>query len=119
MIGSLLYLTASHPDIMFSTCLCARFQVNPKMSHLLAVKQIFRSLKGTKNLGIWYPKNEIFLLQAYSDSNYSGLQQEMKSTSGGCQFLGARLVSWSPKKQNCIALSIAEVEYIDVASCTS
>ncbi|XP_023754089.1 uncharacterized mitochondrial protein AtMg00810-like [Lactuca sativa] len=88
MIESLLYLTASRSDIMFSTCLCAIFQVNPKMSHLLAVKQIFRYLKGTKSLGIWYPTNESFLLQAYSDSNYGGLQLDRKSTSGGCQFLG-------------------------------
>ncbi|XP_052626719.1 uncharacterized mitochondrial protein AtMg00810-like [Lactuca sativa] len=98
LIGSLLYLTTSHLDIMFSTCLCSRFQVTPKMSHLLDVKQIFRYIKGTKNLRIWYPANESFLLQAYSDSNYGGLQLDRKSTSGGCQFLGARLVSWSSKK---------------------
>ncbi|XP_052627195.1 uncharacterized mitochondrial protein AtMg00810-like [Lactuca sativa] len=116
MIGSLLYLTASQSDIMFSTCLCARFQVNPKMSNLLAVKQIFRYLKGTKNLGIWYPANESFLLQAYSDSKYGVLQLNRKSTSGGCQFLGGRLVSWSSKKQNCIALSITEAEYIAAAN---
>ncbi|XP_042756640.1 secreted RxLR effector protein 161-like [Lactuca sativa] len=119
MIGSLLYLTESCPDIKFSTCLCAKFQVNPKMSHLLAVKQIFRYLKGTKSLGICYPTNESFLLQAYSDSNYGGLQLDRKSTSSGYQFLGGQLVSWSSKKQNCIALSTAEEEYIDVASCTS
>ncbi|XP_052627088.1 uncharacterized mitochondrial protein AtMg00810-like [Lactuca sativa] len=119
MIGSVLYLTAIRPDIMFLTCLCARFQVNPKMSHLLAVKQMFRYLKCTKNLGIWYPANESFLLQAYSDSNYGGLQLDRKITSGGCQFLGGRLVSWSSKKHNCIALSTAEAEYIDASSCTS
>ncbi|KAL7597749.1 uncharacterized mitochondrial protein AtMg00810-like [Lactuca sativa] len=116
MIGSLFYLTASHPDIMFSTCLCARFQVNPKMSHLLAVKQIFCYLKGTKSLKIWYPANESFLLQAYSDSNYGGLQLDRNSTSGGCQFLGGRLVSWSSKNQNCMTLSSAEAEYIGAAS---
>ncbi|XP_023728437.1 uncharacterized mitochondrial protein AtMg00810-like [Lactuca sativa] len=108
MIGSQLYLTSSRPDIMFSTCLCAKFQVNPKMSHLLAVKQIFRYLKGTKSLKMWYLANESFLLQAYSDANCGGLQLDRKSTSGGYQFLGGRLVSWSSKKQNCIALSIAE-----------
>ncbi|XP_023747002.1 uncharacterized mitochondrial protein AtMg00810-like [Lactuca sativa] len=116
MIGSLLYLTTSRPNIMFSTCLCARFQVNPKVSHLLVVKQIFRYLKCTKNLRIWYPTNQSFLLQAYCDSNYGGLQLDRKSTSGGCQFLGGRLVSWSSKKPNCIALSIAEAEYIVAAS---
>ncbi|XP_023738205.1 secreted RxLR effector protein 161-like [Lactuca sativa] len=119
MIGSLLYLTASHPYIMFSTCLCARFQVNPKMSHLLAVKQIFRYLKGTKSLRIWYLTNESFLLQAYSDSKYGGLQLDRKSTTGGCQFLGGRLVSWSSKKQKCIALSTTEAEYIAASRCTS
>ena len=76
MIVSLLYLTASCPDIMFVAYLCARFLVNPRMSHLLAVKQIFGYLKGTKNLGIWYPTNESFLLQAYSDSNYGGLHMD-------------------------------------------
>ncbi|XP_023770936.1 uncharacterized mitochondrial protein AtMg00810-like [Lactuca sativa] len=119
MMGSLLYLTTSRPNIMFSTYLCARFQVNPKMSHLLAVKKIFRYLKGTKSLGIWYPKNESLLLQAYSDSNYGGLQLDHKITSGGCQFLGGRLISWSSKKKNCITLSIVEAEYITSASCTS
>ncbi|XP_023729307.1 secreted RxLR effector protein 161-like [Lactuca sativa] len=119
MIRSLLYLTARRPDIMFSACLCARFQANPKMSHLLAVKQIFRYLKGTKSLGLWYPANESFLLQAYADSNYGCLQLDRKSTSGGCQLLGGRLVSWSSKKQNCIALSTAEAKYIAAANCTS
>ncbi|KAL7595562.1 uncharacterized mitochondrial protein AtMg00810-like [Lactuca sativa] len=89
------------------------------MSHLLAVKKIFRYLKGTKSLGIWYPANESFLLQSYSDSVYGGLQLDRKSTSGGCQFLGERLVSWSSKKQNCIALSTTKVAYIVAASCTS
>ncbi|XP_052623815.1 uncharacterized mitochondrial protein AtMg00810-like [Lactuca sativa] len=119
MIVSLLYLTASRLDIIFSTCLCAIFQVNPKMVHLLVVKQIFRYLKGTKSLGIWYPTNESFLLQAYSDSNYGGLQLDRKITSGRCQFIGGRLISWSSKKQNCIALSTAEAEYIAAASYTS
>ncbi|XP_052627226.1 secreted RxLR effector protein 161-like [Lactuca sativa] len=119
MIGSLLYITASRPDIMFSTCFCARFQVNPKMSHLLAAKQIFRYLKGTKNFEIRYPANEIFLLKAYSDSNYGGLQLDRKSKSGRCQLLGGRLVSWSSKKQNCIALSTDKAKYIAASSCTS
>ncbi|XP_023769803.1 uncharacterized protein LOC111918361 [Lactuca sativa] len=88
MTRSLLYLIASRSDIMFSTCLCARFQVNAKISHLLAVKQIFCYLKGTNNLGIWYLANESFLLQAYFDSSYGGLQLDKKRTSGGCLFLG-------------------------------
>ena len=123
MIGSLLYLTTSRPDIMYSTCLCARYQAAPKASHVQAVKQIFRYLRGTKNLGIWYPagnssKND-FMLQAYSDSSYGGTKLERQSTSGGCQFLGNRLVSWSSRKQSCIALSTGEAEYIAAASCTS
>ncbi|KAL7586806.1 uncharacterized mitochondrial protein AtMg00810-like [Lactuca sativa] len=112
MIGSLLYLTTSRLDIMFSTLLCAIFQVNPKMSHLLAIKQIFRYLNGTKSLGIWYPANGSFILQAYCDSNYGGLQLDRKITSGGCQFLGGHLVSWLLKIENYIALSTAEAEYM-------
>ena len=72
MIGSLLYLTASRPDIMFVTYLCARFQSDPKDSHLIAVKRIFRYLKGTPNLGIWYLKNTGFDLTSYTDSDYAG-----------------------------------------------
>lgn len=119
MIRSLLYLTTSCLDTMFSTCLCDRFQANPKMSHLLVVKQICRYHKGTKSLEIWYPTNESFMLQAYLDSKYGGLQLDRKSTSGGCQFMSGRSVSWSSKKQNYIALSRAEVEYITTTSCIS
>ena len=71
MIGSLLYLTASRPDIMFVTYLCARFQSDPKESHLIAVKRIFRYLKGTPNLSIWYPKNTDFDLTGSTDSDYA------------------------------------------------
>jgi hypothetical protein len=104
---------------MFSTCICARYQSNPKMSHLTAVKQIFRYLKGTKSLGIWYPSNNDFRLQAYTDADHAGCKLDRKSTSGGCQFLGGRLVSWSSKKQNCVSLSTAESEYVAAASCCS
>ncbi|KAI3494629.1 hypothetical protein L1887_40558 [Cichorium endivia] len=119
MIGSLLYLTASRPDIMFSTCLCARYQASPKMSHLTAVKQIFKYLKGTKAMGLWYPIGDNFKLQAFTDSNHAGCKLDRKSTSGGCQFLGGRLVSWSSKKQNCVALSSAEAEYVVASTCCS
>ncbi|KAK1387877.1 hypothetical protein POM88_016055 [Heracleum sosnowskyi] len=91
MVGSLLYLTASRPDIMFATCLCARFQADPKESHLVAIKRIFRYLKGTPNVGLWYPKNTGFELVGYSDSNYAGCRIDRKSTTGSCQFLGGRL----------------------------
>ena len=84
MIGSLLYLTASRPDIMFSTCLCARFQANPKESHLIAVKRIFKYLKGTPNLGIWYPKGTGFDLIGYTNSDFAGCRIDRKSTLGSC-----------------------------------
>ncbi|KAL8145823.1 hypothetical protein AgCh_003826 [Apium graveolens] len=98
MIGSLLYLTASRPDIMYATCLCARFQEDPRDIHLVAVKRILRYLKGTPNLGIWYPKESGFNLVGYTDSDYAGSAVDRKSTSGSCQFLGSRLVSWYSKK---------------------
>ena len=117
MIGSLLYLTASRPDIMFATCLCARFQADPKESHLIAVKRIFRYLKGTPNLGIWYPKDTGFDLIGYTDSDYAGCKIDRKSTSGSCQFLGRRLVSWFSKKQHSVSTLTAEAEYIAAGSC--
>ena len=117
MIGSLLYLNASRPDIMFATCLCARFQSDPKESHLIAVKRIFRYLKGTPNLGIWYPKDTGFDLIGYTDSDFAGCKIDRKSTSGSCQFLGRRLVSWYSKKQHFVSTSTAEAEYIAAGSC--
>ena len=116
MIGSLLYLTASRPDIMFSVCLCARFQANPKESHLIAVKRILRYLKGTINLGLWYPRHNTFDLIAYSDADFAGCKVDRKSTSGACHFLGHSLVSWASKKQNSVALSTAEAEYVAAGS---
>ncbi|GJX85443.1 putative ribonuclease H-like domain-containing protein [Tanacetum coccineum] len=98
MIGSLMYLTSSRPDIMFIVCACARYQVNLKVSHLHAVKRIFRYLKGQPKLGLWYPKDSPFDLVAYTDSDYAGASLDMKSTTGGCQFLGCRLISWQCKK---------------------
>jgi hypothetical protein len=119
IIGSLLYLTASRPDIMYSTCICARYQANPKESHLLAAKRILRYLKGTPSLGLWYPKDSGFELTAYTDSDYAGCKLDRKSTSGSCQFLGEKLVSWSSRKQNCVSTSTAEAEYVAAASCCS
>jgi hypothetical protein len=112
MIGSLLYLCTSRPDIMLSVCMCARFQANPKDYHLVAVKRILRYLVHTQNLGLWYPKGPLFDLLGYFDSDYAGCKVDRKSTTGTCQFLGQSLVSWSSKKQNCVALSTAEAEYI-------
>ncbi|GJW87851.1 putative ribonuclease H-like domain-containing protein [Tanacetum coccineum] len=94
MIGSLMYLTSSRPDIMFAVCACARYQVNPKVSHLHAVKRIFRYLKGQLKLGIWYLKDSSFDLVAYTYSDYAGASLDRKSTTGGCQFFGSRLISW-------------------------
>ncbi|GKB74839.1 hypothetical protein Tco_0936251 [Tanacetum coccineum] len=82
MIGSLMYLTSSRPDIMFAVCACARFQVTPKTSHLLAIKRIFRYLKGKPTLGLWYSRDSPFELVAYTDSDYAGATQDRKSTTG-------------------------------------
>jgi len=117
MIGSLLYLTASRPDIMFSVCLCARFQAAPKESHRKAVFRILRYLKHTPSVGLWYPKGARFYLLGYSDSDFAGCRVDRKSTSGGCHLLGRSLVSWSSKKQNSVALSTAEAEYIAAGAC--
>ncbi|GJY83816.1 putative ribonuclease H-like domain-containing protein [Tanacetum coccineum] len=117
MIGSLMYLTASRPDIMFAVCACARFQVTPKMSHLHAVKRIFRYLKGQPKLGLWYPRDSPFDLEAFSDSDYAGASLDRKSTTGGCQFLGKRLISWQCKKQTIVANSTTEAEYVAAANC--
>jgi hypothetical protein len=99
MIGSLLYLTASRPDIMFSGCMCAHFKANPKKAHLSVVKRILRYLKHTPSIGLWYPKGATFDLVGYSDSDYAGCKIDRKSTSGGCHLLGRSLVSLTSKKQ--------------------
>ncbi|KAI3719408.1 hypothetical protein L6452_20305 [Arctium lappa] len=119
MIGSLMYLTASRSDIMFPVCVCARFHVKLKQSHLQAVKRIFRYLRGQPRLGLWYPYESTFDLIAYLDSDLGGANMDRKSTSGGCQLLGARLVSWQCKKQTTISLSTTEAEYIATTSCCS
>ncbi|GJT74543.1 putative ribonuclease H-like domain-containing protein [Tanacetum coccineum] len=116
MIGSLMYLTSSRPDIMFAVCACARYQVNPKVSHLHAVKRIFRYLKGQPKLGLWYPKDSPFDLVAYTDSDYAGASLDRKSTTGGYQFLGCRLISWQCKKQTVVANSTTEAEYVVASS---
>jgi hypothetical protein len=117
MIGSLLYLCASRPDIMLSVCMCARFQANLKECHLMAVKRILRYLVYTPYLRLWYPKGSTFNLLGYSDSDYGGCKVDRKSTSWTCQFLGRSLVSWSSKKQNFIALSTAEAKYAAEGAC--
>nr|GEW20647.1 putative ribonuclease H-like domain-containing protein [Tanacetum cinerariifolium] len=117
MIRSLMYLTTSRLDIMYAVCICARFQVTPKVSHLHAVKRIFRYLKSKPKLGLWYLRDSPFELVAYTDSDYAGASLDRKSTTGGCQFLGRRSISWQCKKQTMIATSTTKAEYMAAASC--
>jgi hypothetical protein len=112
MIGNLLYLTSSRPDIMFSVCLCARFQEDPKTIHLEAVKRIFRYIKGTTHLGFWYPKGTGVETIVYADSDHAGDYVDRKSTSGICTFVGHCLTSWFSKKQTALAISTTEAEYV-------
>jgi len=112
MIGSLLYLTTSRPDIMQYVCVCARFQASPKESHLIEVKRTLKYLKGTISFGLWYPSGASLSLIGYLDVDYGGCKIDRKSTSGTCHLLGSLLVSWHSKKQACVALLITKVEYI-------
>jgi hypothetical protein len=119
MIGSLLYLTAKRPEIQFSVCLCARFQVSPRTLHQQAVKRIFRYLRHTPDFGLWYSASSSLALHGFSDADFAGCRLDRKSTSGTCQFLGSSLVSWSSRKQSSIAQSTTEAEYFAAASCCS
>ncbi|GJW62528.1 hypothetical protein Tco_0111863 [Tanacetum coccineum] len=112
MIGSLLYLTASRPNIMFSVCLCTRFQEALKTSHLEAVQRIFRYIKGTSHLGLWYPKGTGIETIIYADSDHAGDYIDRKSTSSVCTFMGCCLTSWFSKKQTALAISTTKVEYV-------
>jgi hypothetical protein len=119
MIDSLLYIIASHLDIMHHVGMVRRYQSAPKQSHLLAIKRIFRYLKETMNYGLWYPKNQNFQLSAYSDVDWANCMDERKSTSGCAFFLGDSLVAWLSKKQGSISLSTTEAEYIATSTyCT-
>nr|GFA51804.1 retrotransposon protein, putative, unclassified [Tanacetum cinerariifolium] len=117
MIGALMYLTSSRPDIVHATCLCARYQAKLTEKHLKEVKRIFRYLRGTVNTGLWYTKDSGYELSGFSDANCAGCKDTFKSTSGGAQFLGEKLVSWSSKKQDCTALSTAKAEYLSLSAC--
>ncbi|KAK9671145.1 hypothetical protein RND81_12G009200 [Saponaria officinalis] len=112
MIGSLLYLTASRPDIVQSVCVCAIFQADPKESHLIAVKRILRYLICTEKLYLFYPMFDNFDLKGYSDADYGGSSIDRLSTSGTATFLGSSIISWGSKKQATVALSTTESEYI-------
>ncbi|WVZ79983.1 hypothetical protein U9M48_027503 [Paspalum notatum var. saurae] len=119
MIGSLLYLTATRPDIQFAVCLCAHYQASPRTSHRQAVKRIFRYLKFTPELSFWYSSGSSLSLRGFSDADHASCRIDHKSTFGTCQFLGTSLVSWSSRKQASVALSTTEAEYVAAASCCS
>nr|GEW76341.1 uncharacterized mitochondrial protein AtMg00810-like [Tanacetum cinerariifolium] len=105
------------PDIMFATCMCARYQANPNEHHVSTIKRIFHYLKRTINSGLWYPKDSGFDLTAYSDANHAGCHLDRISTSVSVQFLGDKLVCWSSKKQNCVSISTAGSKYVAVSGC--
>ncbi|GJT85830.1 hypothetical protein Tco_1067547 [Tanacetum coccineum] len=117
MIGWFMYLTASRPDIAFATFVCARYQARPTVKHLKEVKRIFRYLRKSYNMGLWYLKDSGFELIAYLDADHAGCKDDCKSTSGGLQFLGVKLMSWSSKKQDCTAMSTAKAEYVSLSAC--
>ncbi|GJV50653.1 hypothetical protein Tco_1446394 [Tanacetum coccineum] len=119
MIGSLMYLTSSRPDLNYVVCLCARYQVKPTEKHLQAVKRIFRYLNRTINMGLWYSKDTNMSLTSYADADHAGCRDTRRSTSGSAQFLGDKLVSWSSKKQKSTAISSIEAEYIALSGCCS
>ncbi|GKA68184.1 retrovirus-related pol polyprotein from transposon TNT 1-94 [Tanacetum coccineum] len=114
MIGSLLYLMTSRPDIMFSVCLCARFQEAPKTPNLEAVKRTFQYIKGTTHLGLWYPKRTGIETVVYANSDHAGDYVDRKSTSVICTFVGCCLTSWFSKKQTALAISTTVNEYVDL-----
>nr|GEY05340.1 uncharacterized mitochondrial protein AtMg00810-like [Tanacetum cinerariifolium] len=117
MIGALMYLTSTRPNIVHATCLCAQYQAKPTEKHLKEVKRIFRYLWGTVNTGLWYTKDSGFELTGFSYADYARCKDTFKSTSGGAQFLGEKLVSWSSKKQDCTASSTAKAEYVSLSAC--
>nr|GEU78937.1 retrovirus-related Pol polyprotein from transposon TNT 1-94 [Tanacetum cinerariifolium] len=117
MIGTLLYLTASRPDLQFSICMCTWYQARPTEKHVHAVKRIFRYLHGTVHRGLWYPKDSSVALTAFADADHAGCQDTRRSTSGSVQFLGERLISWSSKRQKSAAISSMEAEYIALSGC--
>nr|GEZ07964.1 uncharacterized mitochondrial protein AtMg00810-like [Tanacetum cinerariifolium] len=118
MVGVLMYLTASRPDIVHATCYCARYRARPTEKHLTTVKRIFRYLKNTINMRVWYPKETGFELTAFLDSDHAGCLDSCKSISGGIQFLGnGKLVSWLSKKHDCTSMSSVEAEYVSLSAC--
>ncbi|GKD54631.1 retrovirus-related pol polyprotein from transposon TNT 1-94 [Tanacetum coccineum] len=119
MVGTLMYLTASRPDLTFAVCMYARYQAKPTKKHLHAVKRIFKYLRGTVNRGLWYPKDSSIALTAYAYADHASCQDTRRSTSGSMQLLGDRLVSWSSKRQKSAAKSSTKAEYIALLGCSS
>nr|GEY28301.1 uncharacterized mitochondrial protein AtMg00810-like [Tanacetum cinerariifolium] len=117
MIGTLLYVTASRPDLQFAICMCVQYQARPTEKHLHAVKMIFRYLRGTVNRGLWYPKDSSVALTTFADADHAGCQDTRRSTSGSLQFLGERLISWSSKRQKSAAIFSTEAKYIALSGC--
>ena len=117
MIGSLMYVKASQPDVKQAIGQVERFQATPKESHIITVKRILWYLKGTTEYGLWYPKANNIIIQDFTDADCSGSIDDCKSISGATFYLGGCLVSWLSKKKTSISLSEMEVEYIAVASC--
>nr|GEX95652.1 copia protein [Tanacetum cinerariifolium] len=117
MIGTLLYLTASRPDLQFAICMCARYQARPIEKHVHAVKRIFRYLRGIVNRGLSYPKDSSVALTTFADADHAGCQDTRLSTSGSVQFLGERLIRWSSKRQKSTTISSTEAEYIALSGC--
>ncbi|GJS11078.1 hypothetical protein Tco_0367874 [Tanacetum coccineum] len=117
MIGTLMYLTASRPDLVFAVCMCSWYQAKPTENYLHVVKRIFRYLRGIINMGLWYPKDSCIALTAFADADHAGWQDIRKSTSGSMQLLGDRLVRWSSKKQKSTVISSTEAEYIALLGC--
>ncbi|GJR79577.1 retrotransposon protein, putative, ty1-copia subclass [Tanacetum coccineum] len=117
MVGTLMYLTASRPDLTFVVCMCARYQAKPIEKHLHDVKRIFKYLRGTVNKRLWYPKDSSIALTAYADADHAGCQDTRRSTSGCMQLLGDKFVRWSLKRQKSTAVSSMEAEYIALSGC--
>nr|GEV58737.1 uncharacterized mitochondrial protein AtMg00810-like [Tanacetum cinerariifolium] len=117
MVESLMYLTASRPDLVFAVCMCARYQASPTKKHLEALKRVFWYLRGTINWGLWYSKDTTMALTAYADADHTGCQDTRRSTSGSAQFLRDKLVSRSSKKQRSTVILTTKAEYIPMSGC--
>ncbi|GKE42165.1 hypothetical protein Tco_1469449 [Tanacetum coccineum] len=110
MVGTLMYLTSSRPDLVYAVCMCARYQARPTEKHLHAVKRIFWYLRGTVNRGLWYSKDSTIALTAFADADHTGCQDTRRTTSESMQLLGNRLVSWSSKRKKSVAISSTKAE---------